>query len=116
MRMLPCGHGACGITFPGYRCKPFVLPMLFGECIRLLPLLVLKATKKRSHTPPILSWAMADCAFSGQRHIVYQYQRPSIVNSLLCAESDITARSLAYSLSADIVNIFLCFLLQLLSG
>ena len=63
--------------------------------------------KKRSHTIPVIPWAIADCAFSRQRKIVYKYQRPSVVNSLLPAESDITTCSLAYSLSGDIVNTFL---------
>ena len=63
----------------------------------------------------MLPWAMADCAFRRQRKVVYQYQRPSVVNSLLRAESDITIRALAYSLSVDIVNTFLYHLLELLS-
>ena len=67
MRMAPCGHGACGVTFSGYRCKPFVLPVLFGECVRLLPLLAPKATKKAQSHRPTLLWAMSDCAFSRQR-------------------------------------------------
>jgi len=45
--------------------------------------------KKRRHTTPPLPWAMADYAFSRQRKIVYKYQRPSVMNSLLRAESDI---------------------------
>jgi hypothetical protein len=32
------------------------------------------------------------------------------VNSLLCTKSDITAQALAYSLSVNIVKIFLCHL------
>ena len=35
------------------------------------------------------------------------FQYPSIINSLLRAESDITARVLSYALSADIVNTFI---------
>jgi len=59
---------------------------------------------------------MAECAFSRQRSSSEtSIKRPSIVNSLLHAESDITAHALAYSLSVDIVNIFLCHLLELLS-
>ena len=79
----------------------------FWKRLRSLPLLVPKATKKRSHTTPPLPWAMADCAFGRQRKIVYQYLRPSVVNNLLRPESDITSRVLAYSLSADIVNTLL---------
>jgi hypothetical protein len=39
MRMIPCGHGACGVTVPGSRCKSFVLPVLCGERVQSLPLL-----------------------------------------------------------------------------
>ena len=52
MRMAPYGHGACGGTFPGYRGKPCVLPVLFWECVQSRPLLALKATKKRRPTTP----------------------------------------------------------------
>ena len=66
--------------------------------------------KKRSHTIPTLLWAMADCTFSREHQVVYQYQRPSVVNSLLHAKSDMTAQALAYSLSGNSVKIFLCHL------
>jgi hypothetical protein len=72
--------------------------------------------KKRSHTTPLLPWAMADCAFRRQRKAAYQYQRPSVANTLRRAESDMTARALAYALSVDIVNIFRdCSAVHLLS-
>jgi hypothetical protein len=60
MRMVPCGQGACGVTFPGSRCKSFVWPVLCGERVPSLPLLASKATHQRRHPP--WSWAMADCA------------------------------------------------------
>ena len=46
---------------------------------------------------------------------VYKYQRPSVMNSLLHTALDITSCSLAYSLSVDLVNLFLCYLLALFS-
>src|SRR4029434_277150 len=47
---------------------------------------------------------------------VYKYQRPSIVNSLLRAESDMRPRLLAYSLSANVVKGFSLFSLLRTSG
>ena len=55
---------------------------------------------------------MADCAFSRQHQVMYKYQRPRIVNSLLRAESDMTAQAQAYSLSVDVVKRFFCYLLN----
>jgi hypothetical protein len=44
----------------GYCCKPVVLPALFWEHVESLALLAPKATKKHSHTTPLLPWAIAD--------------------------------------------------------
>jgi hypothetical protein len=40
IRMVPGGHGACGVTVPGSRCKSFVLPVRCWERVPSLPLLV----------------------------------------------------------------------------
>jgi hypothetical protein len=95
MRTGPYGHGACGVTFSGYRRKPFILPVLFWERVRSLPLLAPKATKKRSHAiPPCCSgkWPTAPSVDSIQ--VRYKYQRPSVVDILLHAESDMRPSSL----------------------
>src|SRR6267378_7276030 len=93
-----------------YTSHPRGSPHVVRRCCRLCLSLRHRQQKKRRHTTPLLPWAMADCACSRQRKAVYQYQRPSVVNKLRRAESDMTARALAYSLSVDIVNIFLCHL------
>ncbi len=76
--------------------------------------------KKRSHTMPTLIWAMADCAFSRQRKAVYQYQRPSVVNSLLHAESDIKPSSLSLGVKPKLclwtLSIVFCFPLAVVSA
>src|SRR5262249_46003044 len=67
IRRVPCGAGACGVTFPGYRCKPCVCACPLLERVRPLLLLSPKKTKKHNHTTPILTWVMADCAFRSPR-------------------------------------------------
>jgi len=84
--------------------------MLFSERVRSLPLLSPTATKKRGHTTPRLPRAMADCASSRQHKAVYQYQRPSVMNSLLCAESDKRLSMPSYFVSVDAVKVFFIFL------
>jgi hypothetical protein len=100
-------RGLAASLFHGIAASPSFCPFssdrVSGGCLASCQ----RQQKKRSHTIPTLPWAIADCAFSRQRKIVYKYQRPSVVNSLLPAESDITTCSLAYSLSGDIVNTFL---------
>ena len=56
------------MTFPGYRRKPFVLPVRGCERGRSLPLRAPQATKKRSHTiPPSYSGKWPTAPFSSQR-------------------------------------------------
>jgi hypothetical protein len=76
-----------------------------------------KSNKKSAVTPSPCchgEWPTAPSVDSVQ--VVYKYQRPSVVYSLLCAESDIRPSSLAYSLSADVVKFFFIFLCYLLEG
>ena len=54
IRMVPCGQGACGVTFPGSRCKSFVWPVLCGERVPSLPLLASQAIHQRRHPPVVL--------------------------------------------------------------
>src|SRR2546428_10870188 len=55
---------------------------------------------------------MADCASSRQRKAVYQYQRPSVMNSLLCAELDMRPSLSSYFLSVGAVKFFFIFFVQ----
>jgi len=51
IRLVPCGQGACGVTFPGSRCKSFVWPVLCWACVPALPRLTSQALHKRPHPP-----------------------------------------------------------------
>ena len=75
-----------------------------------LSLLSHKATKNAVTPYPrsLGQWPTAPSVDSV--HIICKYRRPSVVYSLLHAESDITAQALAYSLSGNIVKVFLCHL------
>jgi hypothetical protein len=84
IRMAPCGHRACSVTFPRYRCKPFVLPVLFWERVRSLPLLLPKATKKAQSHHTLVTMGNGRLRLRRQK-----YQRRSVVNILLRTESDI---------------------------
>ena len=94
----------------------FACPLLEG--MRSLPLLALKATKKRSHTSPTLPWAIADCTFSKQYSSFGKYQRPSTVNSLLHAEPGMRLPALGLvhypTLRLRTLSICICYLLGLL--
>ena len=51
IRLVPCGQGACGVTFPGSRCKSCVWPVLCWACVPALPRLTSQALHKRPHPP-----------------------------------------------------------------
>ena len=53
IRLVPCGQGACGVTFPGSRCKSCVWPVLCWACVPALPRLTSQALHKRS-PPPVV--------------------------------------------------------------
>ena len=116
MRVTPCGEE--GVRRDFSRVAPQALRVARARLrARAVAASALATGNKKSAvmpSPPLL-WEMADCAFCRQRKSAYQYQRPSIVNSLLRAESDMTAQGLAYFLSVDIVKIFLCHLLECVS-
>lgn len=86
--------------------------------MRSLPLLALKATKKRSHTSPRLPWAIADCTFSKRYSSFGKYQRPSTVNSLLHAGTGMRPPALGLipypTLRLRILSTYICYLLGLL--
>jgi hypothetical protein len=70
-----------------------------------------KGNKKSAvtpHPPCLGQWPTAPSVDSVQ--VVNKYQRPSVIDILLRAKSDITAQALAYSLPVNIVKIFLCHL------
>jgi len=51
IRLVPCGQGACGVTFPGSRCKSFGWPVFCWACVPALPRLTSQALHKRPHPP-----------------------------------------------------------------
>jgi hypothetical protein len=91
IRIAPCGHGGLQHHFlrVSLQALRFAYSLLGARAVAASPRI--KGNKNRSHTTPLLPWAMADCAFSKQRKVVYQ--RPSVVNNLLRAESDIKPSS-----------------------
>jgi hypothetical protein len=111
------GWRACSITFPGYRCKPFFLayPLLMVREASASPRA--KGNKKSAVTPHsrcLGQWPTAPSVDSVK--FDFKYQHPSVVYSLLHAESDIGPSLLAYSWPSDTVKIFLCDLLRILLG
>ena len=62
IRLVPCGQGACGVTFPGSRCKSFVWPVLCWAGVLALPRLTSPALPKRPHPRGPSRVAGAPCA------------------------------------------------------
>ena len=62
IRLVPCGLGACGVTFPGSRCKSFVWPVLCWEGVPALRRLTSQALPKRPHPRGPERVAGAQCA------------------------------------------------------
>ena len=114
MRTTPCGGGGLQRHFSTVSLQAFrfACALLGTRAVAAFPRA--KGNKKSAVTPyppcPGL-WPTAPSVDSVK--FDYKYQRPSVVNSLLRAESDITAQTLAYSRFADIVKLLLCYLSEI---